>query len=178
MSPKKSNGDKPTDNSHSQLPLGGLFDGVANIIGRLGELAEKGEALRREGSFESKSARDIRGSYGFSVSLGADGKKNATHHDVQPHKPSSAHSRPDDHAMVRHPQVDIFEESDHLLVIVEMPGVPAENVSLRFHDRKLSLAGKASRLSFEAEVELPCACNPEDVSVTANNGVIEVRLNR
>jgi HSP20 family protein len=178
MSHKKSNSGKPADDSHTQLPLGGLFDGVANIIGRLGELAEKGEALRREGSFESKSGKDIRGSYGFSVSLGADGKKNATHHEVKPHKSAGVQSRPDDHATVRQPQVDIFEENDHLLVIAEMPGVPAESVSLRFHDRTLFLSGQASRLRFETEVDLPCACNPEDVSVTANNGVVELRLNR
>lgn len=156
--------------------MGGLLDGFASIIGKLGELAEKGEALHREGNFETGSGKDIRGSYGFSVKLGADGKQSASPVNVKPHKAAAPAKERESAPATREAHVDLFQDGDRLTIIAEMPGVPAENVHLRFDDCKLFMEGKAPRLKFEAEVNLPMACSPEDVSVTANNGVIEIQL--
>lgn len=176
MTKRKQNIDKPTGDTSESLPIGGLLDGVASILGRLGELAEKGEALRREGHFESKSGKDIRGSYGFTVKLGGDGNKVTTEPTVTPHKKTNPQTKAAEQSLVRSPHVDLFEESDHLLIIAEMPGVPVDQVTVRFNERKLLLAGQAARLRFETEIDVPCVCNPDDVSVTANNGVIEIRI--
>lgn len=176
MSQRKNSDDK----SNPALPIGGLLDGVANILGRLGELAEKGEALRREGSFDSADGKSIQGSYGFTVKVGGDGKSSSKNTVVTPHTVAKSQAQPRPEAsqpVTREPHVDIFEEADHIIVIAEMPGVPADQVTLRFEDRTLSLTGQAARLRFQTVIQLPCVCSPEDVSVTANNGVVELRLN-
>lgn len=176
-----SNEDQPKSNRSSDepqrsIPVGGFLDGFANIIGKLGELAEKGEAIHREGNFESAGGKDVRGSYGFSIKMGADGKSSSSSPSVQPHKPAAAAPRRETAPAAREANVDVFAEGDELTIIAEMPGVPAENVRLDFDERKLRMTGDAARLKFQAEVELPIVCNPEDVAVTANNGLIEVRL--
>jgi HSP20 family protein len=178
MSDKKQNDSGRSDDIKANLPLGGLLDGVANIIGRLGDLAEKGEALRREGNFDSANAKELRGSYGFSVSLGKGGSKDETQHEVKPHRSTSKQEDACEHPTTRQPLIEIFEENDCVLVIAEMPGVSVENVKLQFEFNKLLVSGKSARLNFEASVDLPCQCNAEDVSVTENNGLVEIKLNR
>lgn len=181
---KKNDSKRPSEEPSSNLSGGSFIDGFANILGKLSELADKGETLRREGHFESSNGKDIRGSYGFSIQMGADGKQSSNTPAVRPHKAKAAPSTSSTstsssrqaESIVRTAHFDLFEEGDNLTIIVEMPGVPADQVRLDFHERSLRIEGRSVRLKFEADVALPRLCNPEGVSVSANNGLIEVRM--
>jgi HSP20 family protein len=177
---RKKNDDQQRD--VDPLPaFGGLIDGVANILGRLGDLAEKGESLRREVNLETKDGKDLRASYGFSIKMGADGRSSSVPQQVRPRNEARTSAKPAKNPAehpVREPQIDIYEEEDHLLILAEMPGVPADQVDLQFEQNQLQLSGRSARLKFATSIDLPCACNPEDVAVTANNGVVEIRIHR
>ena len=62
---------------------------------------------------------------------------------------------------VREPLVDIHEEDDHVLVLVELPGVAKENVNLKAEDGRLTLSAKRGKTTYRKEVDLPENCSTE-----------------
>ena len=178
-SDSKKNGDGP-------LPdLGGFIDGMANILGKLGELADKGQELKKCGEFGSSDGKSVAGSYGVSVRFGtaaagsSGGRGGAGAANVTPlnkgSKPAAARTAkpaPD----AREPHVDVFVESDHVLVVAEMPGVAEDKIELEFEGTQLRLVGRSERVLFEKHIELPQAFTADDVQVSVNNGVAEIRL--
>lgn len=178
MSDKEENKNKDAAADLSgMLGLGGIFDGVSNLLSKFGELAEKGESLR-SGSHqsESSSGKKMTTSYGFNVKFGP-GKDSEL--DVQPIPRPSSVKRTEGVPSVpktREPHVELFDEGDHILVIAEMPGVSCDDVNLSFIEKMLHIHGVSKTAEFKKELELPGLFGPEQVAITANNGVIEIRL--
>ena len=161
------------------LGLGGIFEGVSNLINKFGELAEKGESLRTAvNQSETSTGKQFTSSYGVNVQFGL-GKDKKNDLNVSPMaKPfqSAPASPPPSVPRIREPHVEIFDEGDHVLVIAEMPGVSSEDVNLAFLDRNLHIHGVSKVAEFKKELPLPGDFGPEQVSITANNGVVEIRL--
>ena len=110
--------------------FGGVFKGLADLIEKLGDLADKGEALKKgEGELHH---RDVKGVYGFSVKVGL-GEKGDKEVKVEPFGNIRQDEKSGDTVVqeVREPVVDVFEEEDHVLVVAEMPGISAEDVTPR-----------------------------------------------
>jgi HSP20 family protein len=174
MSEDDLKGKKASEQDSPFMAVGGLFDGVSQILGKFGELAEKAELFRQAQSEQPE--KKIAGSYGFSVKFGGAGD---TRSDVKPIK-KSPRTKTESNAYVapeiREPHVELFEEADHLLLIVEMPGVSCDDVELTFAKNMLHLKGKSRSGTFAATVELPREFGPDQVNISANNGVIEIRL--
>lgn len=181
----------------AMLGMGGFLDGVTNLISKFGELAERGETLRHS-TGETASGKPYQSSAGFSIKFGpgtetsnseASGSdsmrvapvNNRTTRPTTKRTASGAGNNsehvPKGEPAVREPHVDLYEEADHTLLLAEMPGVATEDLKLRFEDRNLHLEGTSKTALFRAQIELPIAYQQHQVSVTANNGVIEIRLN-
>ena len=183
------------------LGMGGFLDGVTNLISKFGELAERGETLR-QATGETESGKAYQSSMGFSVKFGpgkegavsdamhvapvnarsnrpparaSTATQNATSESDKGRLKSSTASK-DTSPQLREPHVDVYEEADHTLLLAEMPGVATDDLQLRFEGCKLFLEGSSKTALFRAEIELPQVYEAHQVSVTANNGVIEMRL--
>lgn len=165
----------------AMLGIGGLFDGVSNLISKFGELAEKGESLRSAThQSESPSGKKMTTSYGFNVKFGPGTDNDLNVKPIQkPGQSTNPSSKPKPATQVprvREPHVELFDEGDHLLVVAEMPGVSSEDVNLSFLDKTLHIHGTSKVAEFKKELELPRVFGPDQVAITANNGVIEIRL--
>ena len=180
--------ESPVDLS-AMLGMGGFLDGVTNLINKFGELAERGETLRKS-SGETESGKAYQSSVGFSVKFGP-GKEGSTNSEAMHVSPvnqrstrpaprsqttSTERPAPTSEMKTREPHVDIFEEEDHTLLLAEMPGVATDDLQLTFDERNLRIEGKSKTANFKAEIELPRVYTQDQVSLTANNGVIEIHL--
>lgn len=161
------------------LGIGGIFDGVSNLINKFGDLAEKGEAFRSAmNQGETASGKKFNTSFGMNVRFGP-GRDGDTEREIKPvAKPAKRETDAPSNSVprVREPHVEIFDEEDHVQVIAEMPGVSSENISLSFDGKKLNIHGVSKVAEFKKELELPREFGPDQVSIAANNGVVEIRL--
>jgi HSP20 family protein len=161
----------------STFNLGGLLGGLGGFIEKLGELAEAGEELSRSGEFTDTSGK-IRGVYGINVKT-ALGDRGQTELKVEPFgnvRRNSVDRPPGED--VREPLVDIHEEDDHILILVELPGVAKETVNLDVTGGQLKLSAQRGKTTYRKEVDLPENCSMENMSWECSNGILQVRFNR
>ena len=162
--------------SKEETPLGGfggILGGLADLVEKLGELAEKGEELSRSGEFQMGKDKNLKGVYGFSVktALGGEGIKVEPFGNIRRDEKSGKTVVEEN----REPVVDVFEEEDHVLIVAEMPGVSAEDVRLEVKDDLLTIHAEKGDKKYHKEVLLPMNFPREKMSISCNNGIIEIR---
>lgn len=90
------------------------------------------------------------------------------------------------------PAVDVHEEADAYVVHVELPGVPRDNIDIAMHDGALVIRGRKESASASGEarfrrvertygtfaraLQLPRNVDPDRISASLSDGVLEVRL--
>lgn len=153
--------------------LGGIFQGLGDLIEKLGDLAEKGERLKKSGEFQH---RDVKGVYGFSVKMGL-GDRGDREVKVEPFGNIRRDEKTGETVVqeVREPVVDIFEEKDHLLIVAEMPGISAKDVRLEVRDDLLTISAQKKDKKYRKEILLPRSYSRENMKITCNNGIVEIK---
>lgn len=158
---------------HVDLGFGGLFKGISNLLDLVGNLAEAGENMNRTGEFKVGDNEKMQGVYGFSIRTGLGG---------MPKVESFGNIRESDAGPVvadtREPIVDVFDEGDKMLIVAELPGVAKKEIKVEVNGDVVALTTTGAR-KYAKEVLLPAAAKEdEEMSVTYNNGVLEVRLTK
>lgn len=158
----------------TQGGLEGFLGGLSDLVDKLSDLAEKGEKLSRTQEFAwQKDGKDFKGICGFSVRtvLGGEEVKVEPFGNIRRDRQSGETVVQE----VREPVVDVFEEEDHTLVVAEMPGIGAEDVQLEVHDDVLTIEARSGDKKYRKEVLLPCSYPRDKMTVTCNNGIVEIR---
>lgn len=156
----------------------GILGGLADLVQKLSDLAETGENPNKTREFSLQSGgRSMKGVMGFSVKVGLG--RNAGIH-VEPfgnvQKDEATGRTVVDE--IREPMVDVLEEDDHILVIAEMPGIAAEDVHLEVSDDILILAAEKGDKKYRKEVLLPRSVQRKKMTVSCNNGIVEIKCRK
>lgn len=168
---------KDTSDSEGQ-PFGGILGGLADLVHKLGELAEKGQALKSSGEIPKFGGeKDLKAVYGFNVRFGG-GKQGEDKIKVEPFG-NVARDKESGRTFVqevREPLVDVFEEEDHTLVVAEMPGISKGDLKLDINDDVLSITAERDDKKYSKEVLLSKAYPKSKMSYSCNNGMVEIKL--
>ena len=153
--------------------FGGVFKGLADLIEKLGDLADKGQELKKSGEFQQK---DWKGVYGFSVKMGL-GDKGDQEIKVEPFGNVRQDERSGKTVVqeIREPVVDVFEEKDFTLVVAEMPGISTKDVKLEVKDDLLTIYAEKKDKKYRKEILLPRAYLREKMQMSCNNGILEIK---
>jgi HSP20 family protein len=154
--------------------LDGILGGLTDLVEKLAELAEKGEKLSQAHEFEwKKEGNNIKGICGFSIRtvLGGEELKVEPFGNIRRDEKSGEPVVQE----VREPVVDVFEEEDHTLVVAEMPGIGAEDVRLEVHDDVLTIQAEQGDKKYRKEVLLPRSYPRDKMTISCNNGILEIR---
>jgi len=156
--------------------MGGVFrsfGGFMDLLSNLSDLAQEGGGeLSRSGEIKDDK-QGVKAVYGFSVKVGLGGK---------PVVEQFGNVKDDGHGAVveetREPLVDIFDEGDHLLVLAELPGVDADDITFEVEDDVLSLSAARGERKYQKEVVLPVAVLAKGATSSHRNGVFELTLRK
>jgi HSP20 family protein len=159
--------------SSGEGSFGGVFKGLADLIEKLGDLAEKGEQLKKSGEFQHQ---DVKGVYGFSVKVGL-GDKGEKAVKVEPFGNVRRDEQSGETVVqeIREPVVDVFEEKDHTLVVAEMPGISVKDVNLTVEDDLLTIYAEKKDKKYRKEVLLPRSYPRDKMKISCNNGILEIK---
>jgi HSP20 family protein len=79
---------------------------------------------------------------------------------------------------VREPIVDVFDEKDHILVLVELPGVSKEKIKVDINGDILNLSTSDKGRQYAKEILLPHKVNAETLKTSYKNGILEITLDK
>jgi len=164
-----------------QAAIGGIIKGLTGLVGKLGDLAEAGERLKRSGEFEVNlpEGKEAKGVYGFSVKVGLD-QTGEREFKVEPF----GNVRRDEETgkaeiqELHEPLVDLFDEEDHLLVVAEMPGVGEHDLALELEGDILILSAERGEKKYRKEILLPEKFAQDKMTASVRNGVVEIKFDR
>ncbi|MDO8142500.1 MAG: Hsp20/alpha crystallin family protein [Candidatus Brocadiales bacterium] len=171
MSTKKT-GKKETGGEFD-VGLGGIFKGLGDLVEKLSDLAEKGEEFKKTGEIKGLD-KNLSGLFGISIKVGGLGADKIK---VEPfgniHKDKKGEAVVDE---VREPVVDVFEESDHTMIVAEMPGVDEKNISLNLKDDILQISAETRGKKYHKEIFLKESFTKDKMIHTYKNGILEIKL--
>ncbi len=155
----------------------GILRGLGDLVEKLGGLAEKGEQLKRSGTFDIKTGgnKDAKAVYGFSMKMGLDDNQ-------EPHVEPFGNVHRDEKTgettvqEMSEPLIDVIEESDHVLIVAEMPGVADEDIHLDLNGDILVLHAENGSKKYHKEIVLPRSYDSKSIERSCNNGILEVKL--
>ncbi len=155
------------------LGLGGIFKGLGELVEKLNELAQTGQEFSKTG--ELRNGGQLKGVYGFSIRTGLGGAPT-----IEPfgNITKDAHSGRAVVQEAREPMVDIFEEPDHVLVLAEMPGISLEDVQVEVKHDWLTISAHNQSKKYRKEIHLPQALARDQMQISCNNGVLEIKCLR
>lgn len=154
--------------------LTGFLGGLTELVEKLGELAEKGKELSGKGDLADLGlGKQLKGVYGFNVKVGMGDDKVK----VEPFGNIKRDTQTGETVVqeVREPMVDIFDEDDHLLIVAEMPGIGADDVKLEVKDDVLMISAEKRDKKYRKEVLLPGSFPRENMELSCNNGMLEIK---
>jgi HSP20 family protein len=158
--------------------LGGLFKGLGDLMEAASKLKEKGEEISKSGEIDFsslnkiKGLQDLKGVYGVSVRTMADGRSS-----VQPF--GNIKKSPKKGPMVeevREPIIDIFDESDHINVVAEMPGIDEKDVQIEIKGDILNISAEGKNRKYQKEVLLASEATGENMTWAYKNGMLEIKI--
>ena len=90
------------------------------------------------------------------------------------------------------PALDLYESGDHLVAVVELPGMRKEDIDISLHDGTLTISGERKRDrntngeaaqrteryvgTFRRSISLPTRVDASKVSATYEDGILKVTL--
>ena len=169
--------EKKEEGINIDFGLGGLFNGLGNLIDTATKLAEKGEELSRTGEIKFsglekiKGLKDMKGVYGVRVRTMADGRPS-----VQPFGNIKKTPKGPVVEEVREPIVDVFEESDETHIVAEMPGISEKDINLELKGDILNISAGGESRKYQKEVLLSRQAKSEDMTWTYKNGILEIKI--
>lgn len=153
-----------------KLSFGGLFKGIGNLIDLASKLSEETGEIKRMGKVKGLP-RGAKGVYGFTVRTLAGGKPK-----VVPFGNIKETPRGPVVEEVREPIVDVFDEKDHILVVIELPGVDEHDVQMEVKGDILNISAEKGEKKYKKEVLLPVTVDETSLSSSYKNGILEIKL--
>ena len=155
-----------------KIGLGGIFEGVGNLIDLASKLSKEAEEIKKTGEIKGLGGK-VRGVYGFSVRTLA-GKKPVveTFGNIKRTKEGPVIEE------VREPIIDVFEEKDFVRVIAELAGVSKEDVKIKINEDILNLSAEKEERKYAKEILLPFSVKPDPVEFSFKNGILELKLGK
>jgi HSP20 family protein len=156
-----------------KLTVNDIFQGLGSLVDFVAKMEQEGKKEeKREGEFTSPSGR-IKGVYGFSVKQGIGGKPV-----VEPF--GNVKKTPTGPVVEEEiqPLADVFDEKDHVLVIVELPGVEGKQIHAEVKGDVLVLSAAGKRRKYAGEVVLPKGVDASTLTNKYRNGVLEIRIKK
>jgi HSP20 family protein len=145
------------------------------VVELLSKLADKvhtfDHEIRREGQVGDD--RGVKAIYGFSLRMGGTGGEPVVQRFGNVKADEERGATVDEQ---REPMVDVFDESDHVQVVAELPGVDEADIRFELRHDVLELSAHGGERRYHKEILLSSAVSLEGSRASYNNGIFELTL--
>lgn len=157
-----------------KLSLGGLLDGIGNLVDLAAKLKEAGGEINKEGEIDLSNLKEgMKGVFGFSVKTAVGGRPIVESFGNV--KKTSGGPKVEEE---REPITDVFDEDEEIRIYAEMPGVNQEDIKLDLKEDILDISAQTGDRKYHKEVLLPVKVQAETMTSSYTNGILEVKVKK
>ncbi len=164
-----------------KLGLGGLFKGIEKLVDLAERVEQAGGEIKKSGTIKGLGGRDdVRGVYGFTIRTGL-GQKTR----VEPFGNIKKTKTGPRVSETREPIIDVFDEKNHVLVIVELPGIDEKSIKIDLKKPArpaggdiLLLEAESKERKYVKEILLPAQIDLESREMSFKNGLLELKFKK
>ncbi len=170
---KESSNKGESDSEFDFLGLGSLFKGIEKLVDLAGKLEQTG-TVNREGELNfDQLKKGMKGVYGFTIksAVGGSPKVETFGNIVKTAQGPRVNEE-------REPITDVFDESDEVVVIAEMPGIDDSDIIIDLKDDILEISTKSLKKSYRKELLLPIKSDNNSMKQKYTNGILEIRIKK
>lgn len=154
--------------------LGGLFKGIEHIMELAEKMEDSSDEIRKEGEIDlGHLKKGLKGVYGFSIKTAVGGKPVVEPFGNIRNTPKGPKIEEE-----REPIVDIFNEKSEIRVYAEMPGINTGDIKLDLNGDILDISAQTEDRKYHKEILLPLKINPDTMTFTHKNGILEVKMGK
>ena len=153
----------------NHISFGGIFKGISNLIDMASKLSEEAGEIKKEG--EIKLGKEIKGMYGFNIRTMVGGKPVIETFGNIKKTPKGPVVEEE-----REPVVDIFDEEDHILIVVELPGVSENDINFELRGDILKLSAEAGDRKYSKEILVSSKVRKGKIESSYKNGILKIKL--
>jgi HSP20 family protein len=111
---------------------------------------------------------------GFSLHIGPNGKPEIQEFGNQVKKTSTGPVISEE----REPVTDILENTSHVFVTIELPGVERSDIDVKAKAQTVEIMVDAPARKYHKVLELPCRAKPRTAQATYRNGILDISIEK
>jgi HSP20 family protein len=116
--------------------------------------------------------------YGYSMTIGPDGKPKVREFgNVKSIRGLGGFTRPEISSETE-PLMDVITTDKEIKVVVEMPGITKDKISINIKDNILEVKGEGPPRTYHRTIEIPTDTDIETAKSTYNNGILEITFKK
>ncbi|GER86468.1 hypothetical protein KDW_06300 [Dictyobacter vulcani] len=171
-------GDDQKKQSHKEDGSGRIsftdfFHGLESLFDTIVKLEEEGKRETRYEGEGSNPAGRFKTAFGFSV------KTNLLNNlSVKSVEPANTVTQGPIIEAEREPFVDLFNEQDHVLLVIELPGVEERDIHTEVNGDIFILSTTYGDRTYSKEVILPGDADPDTMQKKYTNGILEIKMSK
>jgi len=113
--------------------------------------------------------------YGYSVTLGPDGKPRI--HQLGNFKPKMCPKKPK-YDEKRDLLVDVVPMDKEIRVVMELPGVSKKDIKITGSQDQIIVAVDTLKFNYYQKIKMPCVIDPKSIKTEYINGVLKINANK
>jgi len=153
--------------------IGELLKGLGTVLDLLSRMAGEPGGAAPAGQGPAPNRPGAVAVYGVTIRWGAEGEPL-----IEPFGNVRATAAGPVIAPVREPLTQVFDESDTVVVVLELPGVAAHDIQLEAERSALAVVAATDGRHYQRVIPLPAPVDPASLSSVYRNGLLEVRLRK
>jgi len=79
---------------------------------------------------------------------------------------------------IREPFIEVFDENEHLEVLVELPGVEEKNIQVNISENRIAISAADKNRKYQGETTLPTNVEASPQQKIYTNGVLKIKLKK
>lgn len=162
-----------SDEVKANVGVSELLKGLGNFVDLIQQMEAQGKAkISYTGEIKGlDKAKGLKGLFGIDIGIGKEGSAN-----IKPFGNINKKEKDLVIEEVTEPLMDIFKESDNVLVVAELPGVNEDDFHFQVSGDILIIEATGRDRQYRKEVLLPVMVDPEGATTVFKNGIVEIRL--
>lgn len=175
----RKNGEQPNNKEDQSEEMEEIINKIEELLdSKFKELSENNfdnQNKPKKFPFEKKDKHFGHFIYGYSVTIGPDGKPRIRQlGNLSSKRVQKKTKYPEKRDLL----IDIIPNDKEIQVVMELPGVSEKEIKIKASQNHITVAADALKFNYYKRIQMPCLIDPKSLKTKYINGVLKINTNK